>query len=120
MASKNIILAATFGAFLALSACKKDDPTTYDCNGVTSTYTTNVKPIMDSKCATSGCHDAITAEKGYDLSSYTSTKTASGNAAFMGSMEHQSAYEAMPQGMSKLTDAELQLIGCWIQNGTPE
>jgi hypothetical protein len=35
----------------------------------------------------------------------------------MGSMQHLSGYSNMPKGGSKLSDAQLKTISCWIQNG---
>lgn len=99
-------------------ACTKS--TNYDCTGVTSTYTNNVKPILDAKCATSGCHNDVSKAKGIDLSNYGQVKSHGSHGSFMGSMEHRSGYEAMPKGGSKLSDAELKLIGCWIENNMPQ
>lgn len=106
-----IILTATIG-------CKKT--TTYDCTSVTPTYTNDIKPILDASCATGGCHNATTKAKGKDYSTYASTKSLASESAFMGSMEHKSGYDAMPKSASKLSDANLQKIYCWIQSGTPQ
>jgi mono/diheme cytochrome c family protein len=96
-------------------ACKKT--TTYDCVGVSATYTGQVKPILDAKCATSGCHNDVSKAKGIDLSNYGQTKAYAGNASFLGSIEHTGGYEPMPLNGAKLSDAEIKLIACWIKNG---
>lgn len=101
-------------------SCKKDEIQTYDCTGIAPTYTADIKAIMDASCATSGCHNATTKAKGINLSSYATVKSESQNDRFMGSMQHLSGYDNMPQGASKLSDATLQKIYCWIQNGQPE
>jgi hypothetical protein len=119
--SKKMTGAALFLAVISFAACTKDNGNnTYDCTGVTSTYTADVKPIMDNSCALSGCHSAASSQAGFDLSSYNAVKTAAGSAKFMGSMEHNSRYEAMPRGAAKLSDANLKLIACWINNGMPQ
>ncbi len=118
--NKNYFGAAIMAAVLVLASCKKDETVVYDCNGVTSTYTANVKEIMDNSCAMAGCHDAISREKGFDLSSYNGVKAGAAASSFMGSMEHKSGFDAMPQGAAKLSDANLKTIACWIENGMPE
>lgn len=111
-----VVVLATVSVF---AGCKKETPTTYDCSGYTPTYTADVKPLMDTYCSRSGCHNSTSKEAGKDLSSYAGTKSAAGSSSFLGSMQHLSGYEAMPQGGSKLTDAQLRTIGCWVQNGMP-
>ncbi len=100
--------------------CKKTATTTYDCTSVTPTYATDIKPIMDVSCASAGCHSASAKAQGIDLSSYAAVKLESSNKAFMGSMQHSRGYSSMPKNASKLTDASLQKIYCWIQNSTPQ
>jgi mono/diheme cytochrome c family protein len=75
---------------------------------------------MDANCASSGCHSAASHEKNVDLSSYAATKAAGGNASFLGSIQHKSGYKAMPQGGGSLSDAEIKLISCWVQNQMPQ
>jgi hypothetical protein len=104
----------------ALAGCKKETVTTYDCTGVTPTYTATIKPILDANCASSGCHSASSSSQGYDLSSYAGSKSASSKSAFLGSIQHKSGYKAMPQGSGQLVDSDIKLISCWVQNGTPQ
>ncbi|MCC7245156.1 MAG: cytochrome c [Saprospiraceae bacterium] len=101
-------------------SCKKDEIQTYDCTGITPTYTADIKAVMNASCATSGCHNATSKAKGIDLSTYAKVKSESANDRFMGSMQHLSGYDNMPQGASKLSDETLQKIYCWIHNGQPE
>ncbi len=107
-------------AGFAYSCEKEATPVTYDCTGLTPTYTKDVKPLMDTYCATSGCHSASSKADGKDYSSYTVVKTNSSSNAFMGSMQHLSGYNAMPKGSSKLSDTQLKTISCWINNGKLE
>jgi hypothetical protein len=113
-------LLSVLGLSLVLTSCKKGDPITYDCTGLTPTYTSDVKVLMDNKCATSGCHSANSKADGKDFSSYSAVKNDASKSSFMGSMQHLSGYKAMPQGGTKLSDTELQTISCWISNGTPQ
>lgn len=106
-------------ALTLFTQCKKEDVDIVDCTGITPTYTSNVKAIMDANCAKSGCHNSSSKKSGYDLSAYETTKTAAGNKAFVASIQHKSGYDKMPKGASKLTDANVKLISCWVQNGMP-
>jgi hypothetical protein len=101
-------------------ACEKATTIVYDCTGLTPTYTTDVKPLMDTYCATSGCHNATTQADNKDYSSYNTVSSLASSNSFMGSMEHNSSYKAMPEGGAKLSTANLQKIYCWIQNGKPQ
>ncbi len=105
---------------LCISGCKKEDPITYDCTGLTPTYTINVKPILDANCVSSGCHNSGSKRAGYDLSSYTGARDASAKKEFMGSMQHLSGYSKMSRGKSQLSLDNLRTISCWIENGTPQ
>jgi hypothetical protein len=114
-------IAIPFGFVLALIvSCKKETSKSYDCSGVTPTYTTDVKPIIDINCATAGCHNATSKKDGKDYSTYELVKIGASSEAFMGSMQHLSGYKPMPKGGNKLSDEQLKTIYCWIQNGMPE
>ncbi len=118
---KLLFAAGLLLASLTLAMCQKETTgTTYDCTGLTPTYTNDIKAIINTNCAKSGCHDASTQEAGIDLSTYAKVKSESSNARFLGAIEHRTGYEAMPQDASKLADANIQKIYCWIENGQPE
>ena len=117
---KILFLSAFVALTLTIIQCQKETIDTATCTGTTPTYTTDIKPIMDASCATSGCHSASSKQAGYDLSSYAGTVSAAGKTAFLGSIQHKTGYDAMPQGASKLSDAILTKISCWVQNGTPQ
>lgn len=109
------------GLFMILPGCKKEsEPITYDCTGLTPTYDLNVKSLMDTHCATAGCHSASNKADGKDLSTYASTKSAASNTSFLGSIEHRSGFDNMPQNAAKLADTDIKTIACWIQNGMPQ
>lgn len=110
---------------MATEACKKEsDSSQYlsdaVCTGIDATansYTNSIKAILDSQCATSGCHDAATAEEGINLSTYASAKSAFQNEECLCAIHHGNGCEAMPYQQSKLEDALIQKIDCWAKNG---
>lgn len=92
----------------------------YDCTGYTPTYTENVKPILDVTCAREGCHSAGHGAGDIDLSDYAGASSASKKKSFLGSIRHQPFYKNMPKDGEILPNAQIHLIYCWIQNGSPE
>jgi len=92
----------------------------FDCDGITPTYTADVKPILDASCAKSGCHDAITVQNGVNLSTYATASTVSQEERFLGVIHHRDGFPAMPFDGPKLPQAQLQILSCWVQNGSPQ
>jgi len=118
--NKNYLFALVLAIPFLFTQCKKDAVETFDCVGISPTYTTDVKTILDVRCATTGCHSAASKSEGIDLSSYTGAKSASSKADFLGAIQHKSGYKAMPQGSAKLDDATIKILSCWVQNGSPQ
>ena len=76
-----IPIALAFFIISATQSCKYDVeselyPTsgTSTCDSTTVKFVTFVSPLMASKCATSGCHNTITASAGVNLDGYTNIK----------------------------------------------
>ncbi len=86
-----------------------------DCTGVAPTYTTDIKAIVNTSCAISNCHTTLSAAGGYDLTNYANCKNAKDR--IVGCVQHTSGFQSMPQNSAKLSDANIQKIVCWAQNG---
>jgi hypothetical protein len=113
---KKMRIAAILLGTLALTACKKE-AVTIDCTNVTPTYSQQVQTILNNSCALSGCHNASTAESGVDLSTYAAAKAVGGD-RISGTIQG-SGYPIMPPTGS-LSDASIQQLYCWVQNGMPQ
>ena len=116
---KNILL-ALFAMTIIVFSCKKETPATFDCAGVTPTYNGEIKALLDKGCATANCHSAAKKADGKDYSTYTSVKTHTSDAHFLGSIQHLSGYSQMPKGSDKWSDADIKKISCWVSSGAPE
>ena len=105
-------------ASLIFPQCSKDKKNnnsnfTVDCNTVTNkAFAANVSPLIQSRCATSGCHATGSGNGPGALTTYTQISSASSR------IRTSVAAGTMPQG-SSLTTAEKNSIVCWIDSGTP-
>lgn len=117
---QKFLLLGAFVLTMTFIQCKHDTLVTVPCSGPTPTYTAMVKPVMDLHCATAGCHSALSKKGGFDLSSHAGTVEAAADEAFIGSMEHNPDFPAMPQGAAKLDEATIEKIACWTKNGMPK
>ncbi len=113
-----------FGILFFMLSCSKDETSntnnSLDCSANKPTYKNDIASILNSSCALSGCHSAASKSAGFDLSTFSGAKSASGSGSFLKSIKHESGSSKMPQGGSKLPDATITKIECWIKNGTPE
>jgi hypothetical protein len=129
---KKIILIFSFAVstLLIIQSCKKDEKesgtgnATYisaaDCTGSTPTYTRDIKPIFDTKCATSGCHAATNPAHSLNLATYDASKSQFNDHAMLCSINQDAGCSKMPQGGSKLPAADIKSITCWAKNGFPQ
>lgn len=116
---KKIACLGVFALLFAACGEKDVDLSGYDCSSQTSlTYTADIQPIMAAHCTS--CHGANNPSDGLDLSTYANVKDHAGHAHFLGSLEHNSKYEAMPRGAAKLPDSLILKIACWAKNGSPQ
>lgn len=105
---------------LMIASCTKDKveiidvPVNTNCPD-TILYSTQIEPILNQSCATSGCHPGGAATNGYDLTNHTSV---SANASIiLNVIRHESGVVAMPFGSAQLPDSIAQHIECWISQG---
>lgn len=112
------LLAMLLLFFSAISACYYDNEEILygkevDCSQVTAKFAADVLPIIQSKCAYSGCHDAGAAG-GLNLTSY--------NLIFQNASRIRTAVvvtKTMPKSGS-ITPAELARLKCWLDSGAPD
>jgi len=116
---KKIAFLGIFALLFAACGEKEADLSGYDCTSQTSlTYTADIQPIMAAHCTR--CHGSSNPSDNMDLTTYDNVKEHAGHAHFMGALEHNSKYDAMPQGAAKLPDSLILKIACWAKNGSPQ
>lgn len=78
------------------------------------TYNSNVKSIMDTSCATSGCHNATSNSANLILENYTQVKNAFLNRNALSRMENTTA--SMPPS-GNLPNTTIQILKDWRDQG---
>lgn len=99
-----------------MSSCYYDTeqvlyPAAVSCDGAAASFSVDVAPLIQSRCATAGCHAAGSSNSGGPLTSYSQIK-------YMAASIRSSVITGiMPQG-STLSSNEIKTIICWIDNGS--
>jgi hypothetical protein len=95
---------------------------TENCSPDTAYFVNDVFPIINSNCAISGCHDAITSEEDIDLSSWdaiyyggTIDPGNAGNSDLIEAITDDGDDRMPPDG--ELTSAQIDIIALWINQG---
>lgn len=116
---RKFLLLAGLAAF-SLWSCKdngSDNPKAKTlCDSVT--YNTMVKPILTVSCNGSGCHSQ--GAGGVDLRTYNTARAATETGKLIKAINHEAGVPAMPQGMAKLTQRQLDIFNCWVSKGYPQ
>jgi uncharacterized membrane protein len=88
------------------------------CNTNNFTYSSGVKPILQTHCL--GCHGG-TAEAGNSitLDSYEGVKGQAGGNILLQAITHTGSLTPMPQNGAKLNDCKITIIRKWIEAGAP-
>jgi hypothetical protein len=76
-----------------------------------TSYANTIKPILQANCTSSGCHG--TNSSNGDWTNYTKVKEKAGL------IKMRTSNKSMPIGGNSLTDTEIQLIACWVDDGAP-
>jgi hypothetical protein len=98
-------------------SCTKSSPSaspmnsSLDCS-VPKTFSADAAPVFQAKCALSGCHGTGSSNGPGELTTYQKIFNARND------IRNAVLTRLMPQGGS-LTDAQLNSIVCWIDNGAP-
>lgn len=120
---KKSLTILTLSVIVTLSSCSDNGSSNQqyidaaDCTGVSAGYAADVAPILNARCATSGCHNAASAREGLDLSGYSVSKAAFSDFAILCSVNHDSGCDRMPQGSAQLSAADILTLTCWAKNG---
>ena len=112
-----VIVAATFWL-----SCSKSNETEFNnnnnqCDTVNMKYATNVQPILQSNCYS--CHATNVATHGVILDTYNGVKQQADNGNLLNVINHAPGYPAMPYGLPKLSECNINIITDWVRRGAP-
>jgi hypothetical protein len=111
---------------VALAGCYNDKAdqlypsNTNSCDTATVSFAADIAPVLQQKCATSGCHDATTIQSGYNFANYSGAKLAADNKRLLGAIRWESGFSQMPKGMPKLDDCSINKITRWVNQGAQQ
>lgn len=109
---KSFLLLLMMGIMFACGDDAEEmEPVVDPCDGTEYTYTSNVKSIIDSNCATANCHDGSNARPDY--------RTYDGIFAFRIQAATRAANGSMPPS-GALPDDMVEILQCWVADGGPE
>jgi uncharacterized membrane protein len=86
---------------------------TVNCTTVSAKYNTDVKPILQTKCNSAGCHNAASAAGGTVLETHAQVAAKTARIT-----QRCFVDKTMPPG-SPLSPGEISVIKCWIDSGAP-
>ena len=128
---KNLLIILLLSFLWLLTDCSRDQlaESTVDCDE-SVTYNGVIKPIIDESCSYSGCHDGRGGIGPADYTRYSGILRHLNSGSFRSRTIDQkdSPSLGMPPDASvypetlkeSLTDDELEMITCWLDNGFPE
>ncbi len=92
------------------------------CSADTVYFATEILPMINSNCATTGCHDALTRKEGVELTSYTKIMGYvkpfnPGNSKLYKECIKSGGERMPPPPMPALTQAQLSKMIIWINQG---
>jgi hypothetical protein len=120
---KKIVTFSLLASTILFVQCNKttDYAAQATCTGTAPTYNTAASAIIDANCATAGCHSNATKAEGITLEGYANASAEFKNdSKTLTSVHHGSGVKAMPLGSSKLSDASINILDCWVKNGCPQ
>tara|TARA_Y100001949_G_C15950846_1_gene314646 strand:+ start:55 stop:441 length:387 start_codon:yes stop_codon:yes gene_type:complete len=112
------------GVLLLVSSCSWNNEedlygsTGQICDVSSVTLSGSVAPLLDYNC--NGCHSteyASSSGGNIVLDQYSLLKKYVDNGSLLGSIKHQSGYDAMPKSAAKLSACDILTIHTWIENG---
>ncbi len=110
-----------FTGILFLYSCKPDNVTPVDCPSGIVSFSSQVQPIINQNCNTSGCHGYIN-EAPFQLLTHQQIDSAAVYCNLLLSLKHQTPLP-MPRidpllpDAYMLPDSIIQIIECWMNQG---
>jgi uncharacterized membrane protein len=82
-----------------------------NCTTVSAKFAADVKPIISTKCATAGCHNAAGSAGGSILETYAQISAQSAR------VNQRCVIDKTMPTSGPLSPAEISIIKCWVESG---
>ena len=92
---------------------------TTTCNTTNVTYSNTIAGILNRNACLS-CHTGSAPSGGFRLETYGDVKAKITDGKLWGSINHLPGFTAMPQGLPKMSQCDINKLKAWIDSGTPE
>lgn len=103
------------------ASCGGDDEPTDTCSTTGMTYTDDIATIVNTNCATSGCHSESAVSNGtFPLTNYTEVSVLFRGANAFLSINHEGSVEPMPRGGEKMDQCLIDKIQAWADQDFAE
>jgi hypothetical protein len=80
-------------------------------------YKNDILAILEPNCASSGCHNDKSRKHNISVLNIDDVKRAAQKGELLGTIKHEKGYPKMPMFKTKLNDADIQKIECWVNSG---
>ena len=90
------------------------------CDTTSVKWSTTIQPLINSQCATVGCHAGANPGNGIDLTTYESVHAQALNGALLGTVTHQPGYDLMPRDRQALPLCQIGQLRIWVNGGAPQ
>ena len=94
------------------------DPTPDTCTTLAASFSADVMPIIELTCAIPDCH--VAGFDSGDFTTYEGVKERVDNGSFATRVTNQSMPPSNTLGPESLTDDEIELINCWVDDGAED
>jgi len=116
-----------FAAILSISSCDDTSLTSIKIPTSNVSYSQHIQPVLNIKCAITGCHDAVTSAGGYSMADWTSTTKIPfiipndpNNSLTVMTVTGQGGLPIMPPvnaSILPMTEVEVNGLKTWIKEG---
>ena len=120
---KKILLIA--GLSIIVAGCYNDKgdklypvPAVVTCDTTTITYAHDVLPILTANCNTNGCHDATAPSATNNFLTFSNVHAVALNGQLLGDINWAPTHNAMPKGLPKLSECDINKITRWVNLGS--
>ncbi|GAB2770433.1 cytochrome c5 [Hymenobacter luteus] len=80
-------------------------------------YSVSISPLLDKNCRS--CHNPALLTGSVNLEDFSVIQKYIRSGELMGNVKHLPGYNPMPQGGTKLSDCDIELLQKWVDAGAP-